>query len=314
MKNLDTMSIAELDKFGSEVQEKINTEMGSIISNYRLIDTGEAGSQLTELSMVANSATNKLARIGPLASIQRFMGKFDTVENKIDQIITGINTTKGKLDNVMVNMHTSRECIKNCIISFKPFEDELVAYISRLESEENCDELRRQSAVNRLKTLTTSRVVAEQSFVESTLLIGQTQEVQHQIDEMLTNIVPIFKMKLVNALSIKVHKEALELKAQVTKISEKLIIDNAKNIKRNTDIMIENRRSAVVNPDTLIEANEILQRVVGKAVEACATEADANKKVIERLNNASISLQSRAMLLTEETASGRNSTTQGIIN
>lgn len=294
MNSLATMRITEIDKFGSEVQDKINIEMSKIISNYKTVDAGSAGQQLTELSIAANSATNKLSKIGPLASIQRFIGRFDTIENKVEQIISGIENTKNRLNIVMDSMTYSRECIREYILDFKPLEEQLSNYIDELESDTTSDEIRLQAVVNRLKTLTSSRVTAEQSFIETTLLIGQTQEIQHQINEMLSNIIPIFKMKLVNALSIKIHNEALELKAQVKKISERLIVENAKNIEKNTDIMIENRRSAIINPETLIEANEILQRVVSKAVEACSTETEANKKVIDRLNSASIMLMSKA--------------------
>lgn len=289
--DMGNLTISQIDKFGSNVQSKIDTEMGEIISHYRTFDAGEAGEQLNELALVANSSTNKLGKIGPMFGIRKFMGRFDTVENKLEQLVNGIEKTKDRLDMVMESMLESRQMVATYIGQFGEYEQQLVSYKDSLLEATDTDELRVQAVVNRLKVMTGSRVVAEQSYVETTLLIGQTQEVQHQIDEMLTNIVPIFKMKLVNALGIKAHKDALALKERVTKVSEKLIIDNAKNIEKNTELMLENRQRAIISPETLMEANQILQRVVLKAVETCSTERQANEEVIRRLNEASTQLR-----------------------
>lgn len=296
VQRLETVDLSSVSKIGSSTQEHINAEMTKLIAHYSIVETGEMGEQLTELALTAKRETRKITSKGPFLSVQKFMGRFDTVENKLNQLTANIDESRDGLATVLDNMIASRNCMTKGVAEFIGYEQVLQEYISRHNSDEEINEPKVRAVISRLKILTTSRAVAEQSLVESIILIGQTQEMQQQMEELSGNVLPIFKMSLVNALSVKMHAEALNIKKKVTQVAEKLIIDNAKGIESNMDRMLEARRSSTINPQVLLEANETLQRVVSKTIESCNTENAANIEVINRLNSAS----SRLMALTKE--------------
>lgn len=288
MEKMDGMTVKEIETFGSTIQNSINKEMDSVLSKAKMLEVGDIGDSLSEVATLANKTTNGLNladKFLPLKAINKMLNRYDSVEKKMMDINKGLDTQKEKLNSVLDNLLTSKEVLEGSLVELKSNENQLQDYVEHING--TTDVLRLQAATNRLKTITTLRVGAEQSLCEVVMLIQSNKEIVHQLEETVTNIVPLFRMQLVNALSIKAHKEALDLRESVTELANKMVVENAKNIQKASDRMLDNRQKAIISPESLSEANEILQNTVKKAIEMSGVESQANIEVVKKLQEIS---------------------------
>lgn len=288
IEKMDGMTVKEIETFGSTIQNSINKEMDSVLSKAKMLEVGNIGDSLSEVATLANKTTNGLNladKLLPLKAINKMLNRYDSVEKKMMDINKGLDTQKEKLNSVLDNLLTSKEVLEGSLVELKSNENQLKEYVEHING--TTDVLRLQAATNRLKTITTLRVGAEQSLCEVVMIIQSNKEIVHQLEETVTNIVPLFRMQLVNALSIKAHKEALDLRESVTELANKMVVENAKNIQKASDRMLDNRQKAIISPESLSEANEILQNTVKKAIEMSGVESQANIEVVKKLQEIS---------------------------
>lgn len=288
MNKMDSLTIRELEQFGSNIQNNINKEMDSVLSKAKMLEVGDIGDSLSEVATIANKTTNKVSladKFLPLKAINKMLNRYDSVEKKMTDISNGIDTQKEKLNSVLDNLFNSKDILENSLKDLKSSEEQLQNYVEYIS--DTTDVLRLQAASNRLKTITTLRVGTEQSLCEVVMLIQSNKEIVHQLEETITNVVPLFRMQLVNALSIKAHKDALDLRESITGLANKMVVENAKNIQKASDRMLENRQNPIISAESLEEANSILQNTVKKAIDMSGEEYKTNIEVVKRLQSLS---------------------------
>lgn len=302
---LDNLSIQDIERYGSDIQDGINTAMESVLVKAKVLEVGDVGDKLNEVAVLANKATKGVAGKhlpAPFVKFKKFMGRYDTVENKLIELNTGISEQKEKLDSTLNDLIESREIMVQSAKRLEKCETELKEYADSLV--DNTDGIRTQAVANRLKTISTLRASTEQSAYEVAMLIQHNKEITHQLEETVTNVVPMFKMQLVTALSIKAHEEALDLRENITNVANKLVIENAKNIQKANDRMLDNRSKAIIDPEKLIEANDILQQTISKTIDMAGKESEMNYAVAEKLKSISDSYTNGSLYKLEDNNRG----------
>lgn len=288
--NLEGLTIEELDNFGRDVQTSISEEMDLILSNTKLLDSNSTGKKAGELSLLGDRSTRSLKMAAPIIKFNKMIGRYDSAERQIDTINDSILKNKDNLDTVLYALYNSKQSLESNISKLTTYTDSLEGYISDLQLQANPDSIRVQSAVNRMKVLTTLKVTTEQILGSTVLLIQENKEISRQLEDVIAQVTPMFKMMLVNTLAIKTQNRSLNLQKITKNILNDLMVSSAKEIQTAATQAIENRNTSIVDPEAIEEANKILQDTVKKVITSSYNETEVNAEVIKRLQKASIEM------------------------
>lgn len=288
--NLDKLTIEELDNFGRDIQTSISEEMDLILSNTKLLDSNSTGRKAGELSLLGDRSTRSLKLAAPIIKFNKMIGRYDSAERQIDTINDSILKNKDNLDTVLYALYNSKQSLESNISKLTKSTDRLEGYISDLKIRANPDSIRVQSAVNRMKVLTTLKVTTEQILGSTVLLIQENKEISRQLEDVIAQVTPMFKMMLVNTLAIKTQNRSLNLQKITKNILNDLMVSSAKEIQTAANQAIENRNTSIIDPEAIEEANKILQDTVKKVITSSYNETEINTEVIKRLQKASIEM------------------------
>lgn len=297
---LEKMSLKELENYGVDIQDNIDEKSSEILEKAHMTDLGNTRESLDELQEIVTKQKKMLpTSVSPLRAIRRFTGKYEKVERRIDQINDAIQAQRNKLDEYVQYMLEQNNNMGNAIIALREYEDNLSAYVDKLEEDKEGNMVRLQAASNRLKLLAGTRVNAEQAQLEGLIIIKANQESKYQLEQVTRNVMPILKMQAVNAIGIKANKESIEIAEKTRKITGDLIEKNAMDVKNMVDKLQANRTSSVVDEDKLEKAQSILVEALESVAKASEKEAEANLKIARDLRDKSKNNSSLISSLTE---------------
>lgn len=301
MSNYKYYTVKDIESIGTDIQSDISTSMQGMLKQTRLIDLDEASSHLLELSEVADSATkgNKLRNLPIISNAKRWLKRYDSLESRINSISTDISKEQEKLETILSALMESKDFLYDKTRDLNLCCEELEGYISWLKENpnEDPDGIKMQAAVGRLKILSTTKVVTEQEVAKSVLVIKENKEIQQQLNEATQNLIPMFNTMLMNTLASKANTEAIKIRKAMIKTANHLVVENAKQIEQNAEELLSGRTDTLVNPQSIMEANKILQSTIKKVVEGSKVEATQNMELIESLKSSSASLNSMVGML-----------------
>ena len=293
--SIKTTTLKEIEEYGSNIQTDITQEVSSMLQKAKLIDLGEAGTRLQELSEVADSATKKgvLQKLPFMRSTKRWIARYESVESRISNLGASIQSEQEKLGTILDSLIESKDYLKTKVDELNACESELTAYIESLQNSELSDDdsLKYQAASRRLKVISTTNSLVKQEIAKSVLVIQENKEIQSQLDEACTNLIPMFNVMLMNTLASKANEEALKNKKALVKTANKMVIENAKQIERTADELIAGRNESLIDVQTIEEANKILQNTVKKVLESSMSESENNMQLVDSLKKSSLALE-----------------------
>lgn len=298
MKNL---SLQEIEKYGSDVQMDISESMTKLLHDTKCIDLGATGNYLAELSTTSNNITKKLEPRGimkPFVKAKNWLSRFDNIESSIVKLDENIQKEQDKLNTVLNGLYQSKEVLSDKLDDLTKVQNDLTEYVEYLknnQSEED-DGLKLQAAVHRLKVITTTIAVTKQEIGKTVLVIQENKEITNQLMEASENLIPMFKTMMMNVLATKANAEAVQLKKSLVKTANKLVLDNAKQIEKTAEDLITGRTESLIAPQTLTEANDILQRTINKVIDSAKTETSVNLELIESLKTSTDSIKALSIL------------------
>lgn len=295
MQKLSDLSLSGIEKYGSEVQVDISESMTKLLQDTKCIDLGATGEYLSELSSTTNVITKKLEKRGVLSvfgKTKKWLAKFDGVESSIMKLDKNIQDERQKLDTVLNGLYASKEMLVSKLADLERVEQELTDYVEELKaSSEEDDGIRLQATVHRLKVITTTIAVTKQEISKTVLIVQENKEITNQLMEASENLIPMFKTMMMNVLASKANAEAVELKRSLVKTANKLVIDNAKQIEETAKNLVQDRTDSLISPETLTEANKILQRTIENVINSAKTETSANLELIDSLKSSTDSIK-----------------------
>lgn len=298
MKNL---SLQEIEKYGSDVQMDISESMTKLLQDTKCIDLGATGNYLAELSTTSNSITRRLEPRGimkPFVKAKNWLSRFDNIESSIVKLDENIQKEQDKLNTVLNGLYQSKEVLSDKLDDLTKVQNDLIEYVEYLknnQSEED-DGLKLQAAVHRLKVITTTIAVTKQEIGKTVLVIQENKEITNQLMEASENLIPMFKTMMMNVLATKANAEAVQLKKSLVKTANKLVLDNAKQIEKTAEDLITGRTESLIAPQTLTEANDILQRTINKVIDSAKTETSVNLELIDSLKASTDSIKTLSLL------------------
>ena len=296
----ENMTVQDIEGIGADIQSDISESMTGMLKQAKLIDLDSAGSKLQELSEVADSATRKgkLSNLPIFRSPKRWLSRYESVESKLTSIGESIDAEQEKLQGVLNSLMESKDFLREKSDELCNCGVELQGYIDWLKANPDADEdgLKMQAAVNRLKVISATEAVVKQEIVKSVLVIQENKEIQQQLNEAATNLIPMFNVMLMNTLASKANLEAVKIRKVMIKTANRLVIENAKQIEKTADELLTGRQESLISPQSIMEANKILQDTVKKVLDSSKSETAQNMALIESLKASSDSLSSMSLL------------------
>lgn len=298
MKNL---SLQEIEKYGSDVQMDISESMTKLLQDTKCIDLGATGNYLAELSTTSNSITRRLEPRGimkPFVKAKNWLSRFDNIESSIVKLDENIQKEQDKLNTVLNGLYQSKEVLSDKLDDLTKVQNDLTEYVEYLKNNQSDEDdgLRLQAAVHRLKVITTTIAVTKQEIGKTVLVIQENKEITNQLMEASENLIPMFKTMMMNVLATKANAEAVQLKKSLVKTANKLVLDNAKQIEKTAEDLITGRTESLIAPQTLTEANDILQRTINKVIDSAKTETSVNLELIDSLKASTDSIKTLSLL------------------
>lgn len=295
------LTLEEIEKYGSDVQMDISESMTKLLRDTKCIDLGATGNYLAELSTTSNNITKKLEPRGimkPFVKAKNWLSRFDNIESSIVKLDENIQKEQDKLNTVLNGLYQSKEVLSDKLDDLTKVQNDLTEYVEYLknnQSEED-DGLKLQAAVHRLKVITTTIAVTKQEIGKTVLVIQENKEITNQLMEASENLIPMFKTMMMNVLATKANAEAVQLKKSLVKTANKLVLDNAKQIEKTAEDLITGRTESLIAPQTLTEANDILQRTINKVIDSAKTETSVNLELIDSLKASTDSIKTLSLL------------------
>lgn len=289
-KDLDSLSLQELEFYGSEAQVKINESMNEILSNSRVIDMGEAGDRLKELVTVSKQSQKVLALRGPFATITNMLGKYDKLESQMSRLEENVDVLVNKLNLTLCNLEINQQTLANYVENLKLNEEDLKEYIEVLEERDDSDTTRLQVVVRRLKDIVVLRTMAEQNRTSSLINLQENKEAATQIANIKTNILPIIKMQLVNKIGAKIAGEAMAIKDTIYAYSNDLMLQNMEDMDKVAQKLIDTRCSSPYDIDTFNKVCDGMIKTMQKVAQSASVETKKNLEVISRMEETSVKM------------------------
>lgn len=289
----ESLSVRDIEKYGSDVQEGINFEMGELMRRARCVDLGNTNTYLQELSDVTNKVAGKgkLFKILPVG-VKKWVNNYESVENRLNKIGESVTYEREKLNNILGTLMESKTRLNSRTSQLSECETYLRGYLEYLDTNpsEDMDGLKRQACVNRLKVIVTTNAVVRQEMVKTVLIIKENKEIVQQLTEASDNLLPMFNVMMLNTLASKANAEAIKMRKVMVETANKLVIENAKQIEKNADELISGRSDSLIDVKTIEDANRILQNTIKKVIESAKSEEGNNMMLIESIKSSMVTL------------------------
>ncbi|MDE6945901.1 MAG: toxic anion resistance protein [Anaeroplasmataceae bacterium] len=289
----ENLSVMDIEKYGSDVQEGISSEMKELIKRAKCVDLGNTNTYLQELSDVTNKVTgkNKLLQILPVG-VKQWVTRYESVESKLNTLGEAVVYEREKLNSVLGALMESKTRLNSRTAQLTECETYLRGYLEYLDANPSVDEdgLKRQACVNRLKVVVTTNAVVRQEMVKTVLIIKENKEIVQQLTEASDNLLPMFNVMMLNTLASKANSEAIKMRKAMIATANKLVIENVKQIEKNADELISGRSDSLIDVKTIEDANRILQNTIKKVIESAKSEEGNNMMLVESIKSSIVTL------------------------
>lgn len=105
-------------------------------------------------------------------------------------------------------MHENLQFMRDRLENLEQCQSELQSMVEYYQQNDE-DGLKLQAAMHRLKIITTTISVVKQECAKTILIIKENKEVTNQLAEASDNLIPIFKVMMLNVIGAKTNAEAM---------------------------------------------------------------------------------------------------------
>lgn len=151
-------------------------------------------------------------------------------------------------------MHENLQFMRDRLVSLEQCQSELQSMVEYYQNNDE-DGLKLQASVHRLKIITTTISVVKQECAKTILIIKENKEVTNQLAEASDNLIPIFKVMMLNVIGAKTNAEAMQLKQNLSKVANEIIVSNAKQIEKTADDLIKGREEPLISAKAEVQTN-----------------------------------------------------------
>lgn len=312
---IDIHDISSINQYGADLSAVISNNGNMLLESVRSNNSDEIVSLTNELleqldlididELNTNTKWKRFCRSVPILrkmvkSITSIMTKYDSIKNNIDKISGKIGTSKivalrdnstlqDIFDSNISYINQLRELIIAAKFKYNMIENELKQMrmdVSKYETYEISDT---ETFANNLQKKIVDMETNEYVLIQNLLQIRATQQNNYLIadkaDNMITNIIPIWKNQLAISIIMNNQKNSIEAQQKITDTTNRILKENAKNLKINSINVAKANESSVISLDTLKETTQTLIDTIKEVKSIHDNSEKSMQKYEEQLRN-----------------------------
>lgn len=315
---LDINDINSIQSYGQDLSKTISTTGDALLQQVSADPTIEVVALANELlNDIKGFDVDVLNRVGEdgkeKSGLARFFGRLSIVKkvtNKVDSYMTQYRNVKDNVDKVAGKLMQSKMVAKrdngtleemfvandsyvrelrDLILSAKLKQQEAQARVDEMMAHpEDYDLVEIQDAqtfVNSLSKKISNFIVTEHSLTQTKLQIRATQannnEIIQKSDEIVTQILPLWKNQLAIAITTYNQKASIETQKRVGETTDEMLIISAKNLHVNSVEAAKNAERPVISTEALKTVQQELFQTIDD-VQALHDQGELDRQEIER--------------------------------
>ena len=285
-KQIDINKANAILQYGASAQNKVADFSEQTLKNVRTKDLDSVGDTLEDLvKELKNFNVNekedgffdKLFKKSA-NNVQNLKIKYDSASSNVDKIVKILEDHQvtllkdiNLLDQLYEkNLVNQKELTMYILAGYKKLDEvknnELPALLEKAKQTGDPEDAQKandlSNAINRfekkLHDLELTRIVSIQTGPQIRLVQNNDTLMVEKIQSTLVNTIPLWKSQMLIALGISHSKEAARAQNEVTEMTNKMLRENAENLKIATVETAKESERGIVDIDTLTETNKKL--------------------------------------------------------
>ena len=285
-KQIDITKANAILQYGAAAQNKVADFSEQTLKNVRTKDLDSVGDTLEELvKQLKNFDVNekedgffdKLFKKSA-NSVENLKTKYDSASSNVDKIVKILEdhqVTLLKDINILdqlyeKNLVNQKELTMYILAGYKKLDEvknnDLKKALQKAKETKDPEDAQKandlSNAVNRfekkLHDLELTRVVSIQTGPQIRLVQNNDTLMVEKIQSTLVNTIPLWKSQMLIALGISHSKDAAKAQNEVTEMTNKMLRENAENLKMATIETAKESERGIVDIETLTETNKKL--------------------------------------------------------
>ncbi len=284
-KKIDISQTNAILQYGSSAQNKVAAFSETALNNVRTKDIDDVGDTLAQLvsqlkSFEVDKEDSFFEKIFKKGSnkITEVKARYDDANKNVDKIVKileGHQITLMKDISVLdqlydKNLTNFKELTMYILAGYKHLEkvknEDLAAALKKAEETGLAEDAQAANdlseAINRfekkLHDLELTRMVSIQMAPQIRLVQNNDTLMTEKIQSTLVNTIPLWKSQMLIALGLNHSKEAIKAQNEVTEMTNKMLKENAENLKMATIETAKQSERGIVDIETLTETNKKL--------------------------------------------------------
>ena len=284
-KQIDIMETNSILQYGATAQSKVADFSDTALKNVRTKDIDTVGDTLADLvselkSFDVDEKDGFFAKMFKKNAnkIEGVKAKYDNANANVDKIVKILENHQITL---MKDINLLDQLYEKNLVNFKELTMYILAGYKRLEEikEKDLKEALKKAeetglpedaqaandlseAINRfekkLHDLELTRMVSIQMAPQIRLVQNNDTLMTEKIQSTLVNTIPLWKSQMLIALGIAHSKEAVKAQNEVSEMTNKMLKENAENLKMATIETAKESERGIVDIETLTETNKKL--------------------------------------------------------
>ena len=285
-KQIDITQTNSILQYGAAAQKKVADFSENTLKNVKSKDLGDVGETLTDLVkelkgfQVNEEEDGFFAKLFKKSSnsITNLKTKYDSAEKNVDKIVAILEDHQvtllkdiSVLDQLYEkNLINYKELTMYILAGYKALDkiktEDLPAALKKSEESGLPEDAQAandlSNSINRfekkLHDLELTRIVAIQMAPQIRLIQNNDTLMVEKIQSTIVNTIPLWKSQMLIALGINHSKEALKAQNEVTEMTNRMLKENAQNLKMATIETAKQSERGIVDINTLTETNKKL--------------------------------------------------------
>ena len=282
---IDITQTNSILQYGAAAQNKVADFSENALKNVKSKDLGDVGDTLSALvkqlkGFNVNEEAGLLDKLFKKSAntINKLQTKYDSAEKNVEKIVDILEEHQvtllkdvSLLDQLYEkNLVNYKELTMYILAGYKALDkiknEDLPAALKKAEETGSPEDSQvandLANSINRfekkLHDLELTRVVAIQMAPQIRLIQNNDTLMVEKIQSTLVNTIPLWKSQMLIALGISHSKEALKAENEVTEMTNRMLKENAQNIKAATIETAKQSERGIVDIETLTETNKKL--------------------------------------------------------
>ncbi|MBR5755368.1 MAG: toxic anion resistance protein [Erysipelotrichaceae bacterium] len=284
-KQIDIMETSSILQYGATAQSKVADFSDTALKNVRTKDIDDVGETLIDLvkelkSFDVDEQDGFFSKLFKKSAnkVEAVKAKYDSANANVDKIVKILENHQITL---MKDINLLDQLYEKNLVNFKELTMYILAGYQRLEEIKNVElpalmkkaeesglpedaqEVNDLSeAINRfekkLHDLELTRTVSIQMAPQIRLVQNNDTLMTEKIQSTLVNTIPLWKSQMLIALGIAHSKEAVKAQNEVSEMTNKMLKENAENLKMATIETAKESERGIVDIETLTDTNKKL--------------------------------------------------------